>query len=123
MAFKIPDKLTFKRSEIIKITKLDGKVLDYWEKEFECFTPVVNKLGEKFYTKRDIELILRIKQLMLVEKVPKSEIKKIVGTDELSTGAISDKATPSKKKIDPDKLNKIKSNLKDILTILNKNGK
>ena len=37
---KIPDKLTFRRKEVMQLAKLDGRVLDYWEKEFGAFAPV-----------------------------------------------------------------------------------
>lgn len=75
MSENIPDRLTFKRKEVVKITKLDAKVLDYWENEFFGLNPVINKEGEKFYTKSDVDLILRIKQWLLVEKKSKSEVK------------------------------------------------
>ncbi len=124
MDYKIPDKLTFKRAEVIRFTKLDGKVIDYWEKEFGGITPVVNKLGEKFYTKQDVELILKIKQLMIVEKMEKSRIKKIIGQE----GGEDSMEEPVEKgvgtgKINADKLKNIKTGLEEILTILNKNGK
>ena len=45
---KIPDKLTFKRKEVMQLSKLDGRVLDYWEKEFGAFAPVINQSGEKY---------------------------------------------------------------------------
>ena len=124
MDYKIPDKLTFKRAEVIKFTKLDGKVIDYWEREFGGITPVVNKLGEKFYTKQDVELILKIKQLMIVEKMEKSRIKKIIDQED---GGNSIKKPVEKGedtgKINVDKLKNIKTGLEEILTILNKNGK
>jgi DNA-binding transcriptional MerR regulator len=126
MDVKIPDKLTFKRAEVIKITSLDGRVIDYWEREFGGIKPVVNKLGEKFYTKQDIELILRIKQLMIVEKIEKSQIKKIIGEDENTTPEIPvnpDNKGAGSNKINHEKLQIIKSGLEEILTLLNKNGK
>ena len=79
-------------------------------------------MGETFYTRKDIQLILKIKQLMLVEKVPKSLIKVSIKQESGSSQDIL-KKEQIKSRIDPDKLNKIKSNLEDILTILNKNGK
>jgi DNA-binding transcriptional MerR regulator len=126
MDVKIPDKLTFKRAEVIKITSLDGRVIDYWEREFGGIKPVVNKLGEKFYTKQDIELILRIKQLMIVEKIEKSRIKKIIGEGEnnkTETPVNTDNKRVEGKKVDHEKLKIIKSGLEEILTLLNKNGK
>ncbi len=119
MDFKIPDKLTFKRKETINITSLDGKVLDYWEKEFGMINPVINKVGEKFYTRRDIEAIFKIKQLLIVEKLEKSRIKKIIEND---YGNYNDNITDSTK-LSADKLKTIKTSLKEILTIIDKNGK
>jgi len=119
MDFKIPDKLTFKRKETINITSLDGKVLDYWEKEFGVINPVINKVGEKFYTRKDIEVILKIKQLLIVEKLEKSRIKKIIKND---YGNYNDNITDSTK-LSADKLKTIKTSLKEILTIIDKNGK
>ena len=120
---KIPDKLTFKLEELIRITKLDGKVIDYWEREFGGIIPVLNKLGEKFYTRQDVELILKIKQLMIIEKMEKSRVKEIIGE---GGGRLIEKSVDKEvenKKIDSDKLKNIKSGLKEILTILKKNGK
>ena len=121
MDFKIPDKLTFKRSEVIKITRLDGKVIDYWEREFGGFTASLNQSGERFYSRKDVELIFSIKQWLIVEKRDKEKIKAaILGSDYMEI------KTPSGAKIkegDDKKLANIKSQLKEILTILDKNGK
>lgn len=125
MDYQIPDKLTFKRAEVTRITKLDGKVIDYWEKEFGGITPVVNKLGEKFYTRQDVELILKIKQMMIVEKMEKIRVKEILA--EAGGGATSIEK-PVEKRGKPQQTNNrqlktIRKGLEDILTILDKNGK
>jgi len=119
MDFKIPDKLTFKRKEAMNITSLDGKVLDYWEKEFGAINPVINKMGEKFYTRRDIEVIFKIKQLLIVEKMKKSKIKEIIQNDYVISNVNIKKSV----KLSDNKLKSIKTGLKEILTIINKNGK
>ena len=75
---KIPDKLTFRRKEVMQLAKLDGRVLDYWEKEFSAFTPVVNQSGEKFYSRHDVEVILAIKQWLVQEKREKSKISELL---------------------------------------------
>ncbi|MCK4760966.1 MAG: MerR family transcriptional regulator [Candidatus Aminicenantes bacterium] len=123
MDLRIPDKLTFKRSETVKIAKLEGKVIDYWEKEFGGFNPVVNKLGEKFYTKKDIETILKIKHWLIVEKKGKEEIKTSLGA---GPGDYEEQKTHSPAAVKEGKNNReilkiIKSNLQEILTILDKN--
>ncbi len=122
MNFKIPDKLTFKRLEVIKLTKLEGRVLDYWEREFGGLNPVVNQLGEKFYTRQDVEIILKIKQLLIVEKKDKTDVRRFlrrlqgdtVKEEELERLVGKDHA---------ETLQVIKSKLQEILTILDKNVK
>lgn len=123
MEYNIPDKLTFKRTEVTRLTRLDGKVIDYWEKEFGGIKPVVNKMGETFYSRRDVELILKIKQLMIVEKKDKSEIKKIIVGDGGNPDEKPVEKRSAGKKPDADKLKIIRSGLEEILTILEKNGK
>ncbi len=123
MDYKIPDKLTFKRQEVIKLTKLDGKVIDYWEKEFGGIFPVINKMGEVFYTNSDVKTILKIKDLMIVQRVEKGKIKKIITPD--SEERIPENPQPQKvckTNHPPPSLKKIKDGLKEILTILEKNG-
>lgn len=123
MEQRIPDKLTFKRAEVIKITRLDGKVIDFWENEFGGIAPVVTASGEKFYTKKDIELILKIKQLMIVEKIDKSTIKKIIGETIENSGKDDHVERIKSQKSNAEKIKMIRAGLEEILTILNKNGK
>ena len=123
MALKIPDKLTFKRKEVTRLTRLDGRVIDYWEKEFGGLRPVVNKLGEKFYTKKDVEIILNIKQMLIGEKRSKEDIKKIINGD--SAEPVEKKAVRAGKKENKnrDTLKLVRKGLHDILTILDKHVK
>lgn len=123
MNFKIPDRLTFKRNEVKKITRLDGKVIDYWEREFGGVSPVINKLGEKFYTKKDIEIILTIKQMLIGEKKSKDDIKKFIKENVLSPDEQKALNSPKETHIDREKLNLIRKGLQEILTILDKRGK
>ena len=123
MNFKIPDRLTFKRNEVKKITRLDGKVIDYWEREFGGVSPVINKLGEKFYTKKDIEIILTIKQMLIGEKKSKDDIKKFIKENVLSPNEQKALNSPKETHIDREKLNLIRKGLQEILTILDKRGK
>jgi DNA-binding transcriptional MerR regulator len=121
MDFKLPDKLTFRKKEIINITRLDGKVIDYWEKEFGGIRPVVNNIGEKFYTRQDLELLLRIKQLLIVEKLEKDEVREIM-KNESRFQPNSNSASPVNE-LKKEKLQSIKDQLREILTILDKNDK
>ncbi|HLP60404.1 MAG TPA: MerR family transcriptional regulator [Candidatus Deferrimicrobium sp.] len=123
MNYRLPDKLTYKRAEVIKITRLDGKVIDFWEKEFGGISPIVNAAGEKLYAKQDIELILKIKQLMIVEKIEKSRIKKIIEETIGNSGGNLHREEVKGQNKNAEKIKMIRAGLEEILTILNKNGK
>ncbi len=116
---QIPEKLTFKRNEVIKISRLDGKVLDYWETELGGFAPMVNPQGEKFYSRNDLESILKIKKWISVDKIPKTKIKDMIAQKHEYTS----NAEPTPKQIPGEKLKIIRRTLQEILTILDKNDK
>jgi len=65
---QIPDRMFFKISEVAKITGIKPYVLRYWESEFDFITPNKSKANQRVYEKSDIELILRIKHLLYVDK-------------------------------------------------------
>jgi DNA-binding transcriptional MerR regulator len=125
----IPDKLTFKRTEVIKLAKLDGRVLDYWQKEFGVIAPVVNKMGDQFYSRKDLELIFKIKQWLIVNKIEKSKIKELLKRDGEMAGDFGEKVNTTcfsdqgPNPVPGDKLKIIKDQLQEILTILDKNDK
>lgn len=121
MDYKLPDKLTFKRKEVINLTRLDGKVIDYWQNEFNCFRPVVNNVGEIFYTRKDLELLLKIKTWLIEEKLEKSKIKEMLAQG-LEFSPVSSDVPVSKEKKNK-KLDSVRTQLKEILTILDKSDK
>ncbi len=118
---KIPDKLTFKRKEVMQLAKLDGRVLDYWEKEFGAFVPVVNQSAEKFYSRRDVEVILAVKQWLIIEKRDKGQINDLLMQQFGDLAGVQSAAAAEP--INPDKLHKIRRGLKEILTLLAKDDK
>lgn len=64
---KIPNKLFFKIGEVCEITDTQPYVLRYWESEFPALAPAKNSSGQRIYRRRDIETVLRIKQLLYDE--------------------------------------------------------
>jgi len=127
MQANIPDKLTFKRQDVIKLTRLDGKVIDYWQKEFGGFQPTVNPTGETFYTRQDLEVILKIKYLLIEERVTKSKIREMIQSGQIKKSSALETGKPvpiHRPGFFPlDKLKIIKQSLQEILTILDKNDK
>ena len=64
---RIPNKLFFKIGEVCEITDTQPYVLRYWESEFPALAPAKNSSGQRIYRRRDIETVLRIKQLLYEE--------------------------------------------------------
>src|ERR1044071_9541782 len=61
---EIPDKLFFKISEVCEIVGVEPYVLRFWETEFPNLAPEKSKSGHRVYKKKDVENILRIKELL-----------------------------------------------------------
>jgi DNA-binding transcriptional MerR regulator len=66
-ARQIPNKLFFKIGEVCEITDTQPYVLRYWESEFPALAPAKNSSGQRIYRRKDIETVLRIKQLLYEE--------------------------------------------------------
>jgi DNA-binding transcriptional MerR regulator len=60
----IPDKLYFRIGEVASLCRLPAYVLRFWESEFPQLKPVKSSTGQRMYRKRDVETVLRIKQLL-----------------------------------------------------------
>ena len=60
----IPDKLYFRIGEVADLCRLPAYVLRFWESEFSQLKPVKSSTGQRMYRKRDVESVLRIKQLL-----------------------------------------------------------
>ncbi|MCI0469155.1 MAG: MerR family transcriptional regulator [Nitrospirae bacterium] len=63
-----PRRLFYKIGEVSRITSVESYVLRYWETEFPSLRPRKDKSGIRTYTKKDIDLILSIKNLLYGEK-------------------------------------------------------
>lgn len=63
----IPDKLYFRIGEVASLCRLPAYVLRFWESEFPQLKPVKSSTGQRMYRKRDVESVLRIKQLLYAQ--------------------------------------------------------
>jgi DNA-binding transcriptional MerR regulator len=64
MDVQIPDKLYFKIGEVADLTGIKPYVLRYWESEFAYFRPTKSRGKQRLYRRKDIELVLRLKDLL-----------------------------------------------------------
>ena len=74
-----PDKLFYKIGEVSKIVGVEPYVLRYWETEFSFLKPRKSKSGQRVYVKKDIELLLQIKQLLYQERYTIEGVRKRLG--------------------------------------------
>lgn len=63
----IPEKLYFKIGEVCELVGVQAHVLRYWETEFPMLSPQKNNSGQRSYRRKDVEMALRIKQLLYKE--------------------------------------------------------
>jgi len=58
------EKLYYSISEVSELFDLNASTLRFWEKEFEVLKPTKNKKGNRLFTKKDIEHIASIVDLV-----------------------------------------------------------
>ena len=63
----IPDKLYFRIGEVSTLCKLPAYVLRFWETEFPQLKPNKGSTGQRMYRRKEVETVLRIKQLLYEE--------------------------------------------------------
>ena len=60
----IPDRLYFKIGDVARICSVETYVLRFWESQFPQLKPNKSGTGQRLYRRRDVELALKIKQLV-----------------------------------------------------------
>jgi DNA-binding transcriptional MerR regulator len=126
----IPNKLFFKIGEVCEITDTQPYVLRYWESEFPALAPAKNSSGQRIYRRRDIETVLRIKQLLYEEGFTIAGAKKRLETElagrsntpTSQAGAVVESETAVE---DPTRraLAEVRDTLREILTLLERNDR
>src|SRR5262249_1680736 len=80
-AVVIPEKLFFKIGEVCALAAVHAHVLRYWESEFPMLAPQKNRAGQRVYRKRDVEMALRIKELLYEDQYTIAGAKKRLAND------------------------------------------
>ena len=103
---EIPDKLFFRIGEVCEIVGLEPYVLRFWETEFPNLAPEKSKSGHRVYKRRDVEMVLRIKDLLYERGFTIAGARKQLSQSRGGKGARDQL------------LIQIRKELKDILTLL-----
>jgi len=92
----IPQKLFFKIGEVCELAGVQAHVLRYWETEFPMLTPQKNRAGQRTYRRRDVEMALRIKELLYDEQYTIAGAKKKLASELRSATRENSHAMPVK---------------------------
>ena len=144
-AVVIPEKLFFKIGEVCELAGVQAHVLRYWESEFPMLAPQKNRAGQRVYRRRDVEMALRIKELLYEDQYTIAGAKKRLAY-ELRGGKLrstaegephedsvardveaprlqATAATPAKTAEDREALKKVATELREILALLEQQNK
>jgi len=75
-ATPIPDKLYFKIGEVARIACVKPHILRYWESEFPSFRPSKGHNKQRLYSRKDIDTVFRIKDLLYTQGLTIAGAKK-----------------------------------------------
>ena len=81
---EIPDKIYFKIGEVSKLAEVPASVLRFWETEFSQIRPKRTTSGQRLYRRREIELVLLIKDLLYSKKFTIQGAKRHLKTQDKS---------------------------------------
>src|SRR3954471_18825515 len=64
---QLPSKLYFRIGEVANLVGVEPHVLRYWEREFRSIRPTKSAKGQRVYSRRDVENLLRVRDLLYAE--------------------------------------------------------
>jgi DNA-binding transcriptional MerR regulator len=63
----MPPKLYYRIGEVAELVGVEPHVLRYWEREFRNIRPTKSAKGQRVYARRDVENLLRVRELLYSE--------------------------------------------------------
>jgi DNA-binding transcriptional MerR regulator len=66
-ASRLPPKLYFRIGEVASLVGVEPHVLRYWEREFRSIRPTKSAKGQRVYSRRDVENLMRVRELLYQE--------------------------------------------------------
>jgi DNA-binding transcriptional MerR regulator len=111
-------KLFFRIDEVSRIAEIDRRVIERWEREFSFLHAGQTGSGQKIFRKRDVDIILRLKQLLVEEGLTLAGAKRKIEAEF--------ERRPSEP-LHPDRLKKalveVRDGLQDIASLLGKKAR
>jgi DNA-binding transcriptional MerR regulator len=115
---KDPGKLFYRLDEVSRISELDPKVIERWEKDFPFLHAGQTGSGQKIFRQKDLDIILRLKDLLVKEGLTLAGAKRKIQAEFEGRSA---------EQLHPDHLKKtlveVRAGLQDIASLLEKKSK
>ncbi len=109
------EKLFYRLEEVSRISGVEEKVIERWEKEFPFLHAGLAAGGQKIFRPKDLDIILRLKELLVKEKLTLAGAKRRIEEE------FGDR---SAEPVHPDKLKKlllqVREQLQEIASSLEK---
>lgn len=118
MARAAADEKLYKIGEVCRVADVQPYVLRYWETEFPQLAPNKSGGGQRLYTRREIDTILRIKELLYRDGFTIAGAKKKLEEDAAEPPPAPPAAAPAPARPGPDVLKDVKRELRAILRLL-----
>jgi DNA-binding transcriptional MerR regulator len=118
----IPDKEYFSIGEVSQITLVPKHTLRYWENEFKLLRPVRRSSGQRRYSKKEVEMVFKIKDLLYNKRYTIEGVRKyLIGDKRKKLTDVSPNLNLDLEHIpDSEFLRDLKDELKHILKLLKK---
>jgi DNA-binding transcriptional MerR regulator len=110
-------KLYYSIREVSEQTGLKPHVLRYWESEFDALRPRKNRAGNRTYTERDLDVVLRIQRLLRDDKYT------IEGARTALSRELAAPESPPTSTDAREQLVALRAFLSDVLTRLDRDGR
>jgi DNA-binding transcriptional MerR regulator len=108
----------FSIGEVCALTDLKPHVLRYWESQFRFLNPAKNRSGNRVYQRKEIELIMLVKNLLYTEKYTIDGARQKVD-DHRRGGALRGAARAA---LDVEMIESVEEELKSVLALLEGKG-
>lgn len=112
----IPEKLYFRIGEVAELCDLPAYVLRFWETEFSQLKPTKGSTGQRMYRRRDVEHVIRIKQLLYSEGYTIAGAREQLKQE--ARGGKSQSALPFAASRPHNDWKRVKQGLQEVLSIL-----
>lgn len=116
----IPDKLYFRIGDVARLCGVEAYVLRFWETEFPQLKPNKSGTGQRLYRRREVELALRIKQLLYADGYTIAGARQVFTAESRESKKVAQTELPLRRGRDSaeKQLLKLRGELREILGIL-----